>query len=233
MAFYLPNGRVADMGDVLVAPGAVILAESQALVVASGAMSQGVMPATGTATDIFAGFAIAGTSALPFPEAYTNKVETFVVPTGGMITLSLTPVAGQVFVLDTTTGTAVSDFTVSGANVSGLTAGDTVNVTYKYAMSIIQQRALFGDIQPGGYVGAYVGQIGLITRGDVWISEFNASANWAAAGSAGNTICLAANGQLTLGTPNTGSAGNAVSNLIVTGIPSMEIPYLGLRFAAP
>lgn len=232
MSFYLPNGRVADMGDVLVAPGAVILAESQALVVSNGAQSMGVMPATGTATDVFAGFAIAGTSALPFPEAYTNKVEQFVVPTGGMITLSMTPVAGQVFVMDTTTGTADTTFTVSGANVSGLTPGDTVVVTYKYAMSIIQQRALFGDIQPGGYVGAYVGQIGLITRGDVWISEFNANANWAAAGSAGNTICLAANGQLTLGTPNTGSAGNAVSNMIVTGIPSMTIPYLGLRFSA-
>src|SRR5271168_5060646 len=189
MAFYLPNCRMADLEDVLVAPGAVVLA--------AGATSQGVMPATGTATDIFAGFAIAGTSALPFPEAYTNKVETFVVPTGGMITLSMTPVAGQVFVLDTTTGTVVADPTVSGANVSGLTAGDTVNVTYKYAMSIIQQRALFGDIQPGGYVGAYVGQIGLITRGDVWISEFDASANWAMAGTSTAQVCLGAAGQLT------------------------------------
>jgi hypothetical protein len=232
MAFYLPNGRVADMGDVLVAPGAVILAESQALVVAAGAQSQGVLPSTGTATDIFAGFAIAGTSALPFPEAYTNKVEQFVVPTGGVIPLSMMPVAGQVAVLDTTTSTYVGNPTVSGANISGLTAGDTVVVTYKYAMSIIQQRALYGDVQPGGYVGAYVGQIGLITRGDVWISEFNANANWAAAGTAGNVICLAANGQLTLGTANTGSAGNAIPNMIVTGIPSMTIPYLGLRFSA-
>lgn len=232
MAFYLPNCRMADLEDVLVAPGAVILAESQALVVSAGAMSQGVMPATGTASDIFAGFAIAGTSALPFPEAYTNKVEQFVVPTGGMITLSETPVAGQVFVFDTTLNAAVTTFTVSGANVSGLTVGDTVNVTYKYAMSIIQERALYGDVQPGGYVGAYVGQIGLVTRGDVWITEFNASMNWAAAGTTGNTICLAANGQLTLGTPNTGSAGNAVPNVIVTGVPTMTIPYLGLRFSA-
>jgi hypothetical protein len=226
MAFYLPNGRVADMGDVLVAPGAVILAESQALVVSNTSQYAGVLPATGTASDIFAGFAIAGTSALPFPEAYTNKVETFVVPTGGVITLSLTPVAGQVFVLDTTTGTAVADPAVSGANVSGLTPGDTVSVTYKYAMSIIQQRAMFGDIQPGGYVGAYVGQIGLITRGDVWVSEFNASANWAAA----TGVALAANGQLV--PVGFAGAGNTVPNLIITGIPSMEIPYLGLRFSA-
>jgi len=219
------------MEDVLVAPGAVILAESQALVVASGGMSAGVMPATGTASDIFVGFAFAGTSALPFPEAYTNKVETFVVPTGGMITLSQTPVSGQVFVLDTTTGTQNTSFTVSGANVSGLTAGDTVNVTYKYAMTVIQERALYGDVQPGGYSGAYVGQIGLITRGDVWVTEFNAAANWAGVTNTGATqICLAANGQLTVGTP--GTTGNAVPNCIVTGIPTQTIPYLGLRFSA-
>jgi len=234
MAFYLPYGRVADMGEAMVAPGAVILAESQALVVSSAAQSAGVMPATGTATDIFVGFAIAGTSALPFPEAYTNKVEIFTVPTGGMITLSLTPVAGQVAVLDTTTGAFVTDPTVSGANVSGLTVGDTVQVTYKYAMSVIQMRALFGDVQPGGYVGAYVGQIGLITRGDVWISEFDAAMNWATAGATASTqIVLAANGQLTLGTPSTSAGPIAVPNLVVTGIPSQDIPYLGLRFAAP
>jgi hypothetical protein len=232
MAFYLPNGRVADMGDVLVAPGAVILAESQALVVAAGNQAAGVLPSTGTASDIFAGFAIAGTSALPFPEAYTNKVETFVVPTGGVITLSLTPVAGQVLIYDVTTN-SYPTVTLSGQNLSGLTPGDTVNVTYKYAMSIIQQRALFGDVQPGGYSGAYVGQIGLITRGDVWISEFDASKNWAAASNTGaNQVCLAANGQLTLGTPGTAPAGIAVPNCIVTGIPSQTIPYLGLRFSA-
>jgi hypothetical protein len=206
MAFYLPNTRMSDLED--------------------------VMPATGTTSDIFVGFAIAGTSALPFPESYTNKVEQFVVPTGGTITLSETPVAGQVFVYDTTLATAVTTFTVPGATISGLTAGDTVVVTYKYAMSIIQERALYGDVQPGGYAGAYVGQIGLVTRGDVWITEFNASMNWAMAGTTGNSICLAANGQLTLGTPNTGSAGNALSNVIVTGVPSMTIPYLGLRFSA-
>jgi hypothetical protein len=224
MAFYLPNGRFSDMGEALVAPGAVILAESQALVVNSGAQAAGVFPASGTASDIFVGFAFAGTSALPFPESFTNKVEIFTVPVGGIVTLSLTPVAGQVFVLDTTTGLPVTPTAVIGANVTGLTAGDTVQITYKYAMSVIQQRALFGDVQPGGYVGAYVGQIGLITRGDVWVSEFDASKNWAAA----TGVKLAANGQLT----DQSGGGNLVPNLVITGLPSQDIPYLGLRFSA-
>ena len=191
------------------------------------------MPSTGTASDVFVGFVFAGTSAAPFSEPYYNKVEQFVVPSTGIVTLSLTPIAGQVSTYDTTTDTFTADPTVSGANVSGLTAGDTVNVTYKYALTVIQARALFGDIQPGGYIGNYVGQIGVITRGTIWTSEFNAAQNWTAAGSAENVVVLAANGQLTLGTPGTaGAAPLAVPNAIVIGIPGQEVPFLGLTFDA-
>jgi hypothetical protein len=224
MAFYLPSTRIVDSGEAFVAPGAIILAESQALVVSSAAQSMGAMPSTGTATDIFIGFAFAGTSALPFPESYTNKVETFTVPTGGMITLSMMPVAGQVFVFDTTTGLPVTPITITGTNISGLTPGDVVNVTYKYAMSVVQMRALYGDIQPGGYVGSYVGQIGVIKRGDVWVTEFDASKNWAAA----TAVKLAPNGQIT---DQTGT-GNIIPNIVITGVPNMTIPYLGLSFSA-
>lgn len=233
MSFYLPFTRAEQSTEMIVAPGAQFLAEGQAAVVAQGATSAGVMPSTGTASDVFVGFVFAGTSAAPFSEPYYNKVEQFVVPSTGIVTLSLTPIAGQVSTFDTTTDTFTAAPTVSGMNVSGLTAGDTVNVTYKYALTVIQARALFGDIQPGGYIGNYVGQIGVITRGTIWTSEFNASGNWAAAGSAENVVVLAANGQLTLGTPGTaGAAPLAVPNAIVIGIPGQEVPFLGLTFDA-
>jgi hypothetical protein len=232
MSFYLPFTKTADSTEMFTAPGANIYAESQALVVTQGATSNGVMPSTGTASDIFVGFAFAGTSALPFPEAYYNKVEQFTVGTTGMITLSLTPIAGQVFVYDNTLSEAITDFTLTGMNVTGLTAGDEVTVTYKYALSVIESVALFGNIQPGGYVGAYVGQIGVITRGVVWISEFDASQNWASP-AAGEVPVLAANGQITLGTPGAaGVAPIAVPNCYVSGVPSMEYPFLGLTFSA-
>jgi len=232
MSFYLPFTKVADSTEMIVAPGANIYAEGQALVVTQGATANGVMPATGTASDIFVGFAFAGTSALPFPEAYYNKVEQFTVPATGVVTTSLTPIAGQVFVFDNTTGAPATAPVVSGMNISGLVAGDEVTVTYKYALSVIQETALYGNVQPGGYVGAYVGQIGVITRGVIWTTEFDASQNWLAAGTGGKVPCLAANGQVTLAIPGTGAAPIAIPNCYVSGVPGQMQPFLGLTFSA-
>lgn len=225
-----PLTRVVNSTEMAVAPGAVILAEGQALVRSLGATSAGVLPSTGTATDFFQGFAFAGTSAYPFPEQYTNKIETFLVPSTGIVVLSETPIAGQVFVLDTTTNTG-STPTPVGKTISGLTAGDTVVVTYKYSMTVVQAMALFGNVQPGGYAGAYVGQIGVITRGFVMTSEFDSSKNWAVAGAgAGNDIIFGAAGQLTMGTYAAGT--NVKFPGTVVRLPDTLYPYLGVDFSA-
>lgn len=233
MSYYFPFGRTNDSTEMLVAPGATFFAEGQAAVRTAGATSAGVLPSTGTATDIFVGFVVAGTSAAPFAEAFYNKVEEFLVPSTGAITLSVTPVAGQVFVLDNTTGAPATGYTVTGAQVTGLVAGDEVTVTYKYPLTVIQARALFGDVQPGGYVGAEVGQIGVYTRGTVYTSEFDDSKNYAAAGAAGSILVLAANGQVTLGTPGAaGAAPIAIPNAYVSAVPSQDQPFLGITFSA-
>lgn len=226
MSMYLPFNKVADSHEVLAAPGAVFTAEGQALVRTLGSSSLGVIPSTGTANDLFVGFAFAGTSALPFPEGYYNKVEQFTANSSGAVTLSLTPVAGQVFVFDNTTNAPATGWTNTNGTITGLTAGDQVTVTYKYALTVIQSRVLFGDIQPGGYVGSYVGQIGAITRGAIYTSEFDAHANWAAA----TGIFLNPNGQVT---DQVGKGANAVQ---VPGsvifVPGQDQPFLGIQFSA-
>jgi len=231
MSLYFPGTRLSDSTEMLTAPGAIFLAEGQALVRTQGNTSAGVLVSTGTASDIFQGFVVAGTSALPFPESYYNKVEQFLVPSTGAITLSLTPVSGQVFVFDVTANAPVTSPTVVGNQVTGLTAGDTVNVTYKYSLTIVQERALFGDVQPGGYSGAYVGQIGVATRGVIFTSEFDASQNWAAAGSTTATqLALGASGQVTLANttagPNVGIPGSVIA------VPGQDYPWLGIEFSA-
>jgi len=220
---YLPLSKNSDSTEMNVAPGAVILAEGQALVRTNGDQSAGVMPSTGTATDVFQGFSFAGTSAAPFPEMYYNKVEIFIVPATGAVQLSLLPIAGQVAVFDNTANAPVPNPTVAGQQVTGLTAGNQVTVTYKYVMNIIQQRALMGDVQPGGYSGAYIGQIGVITRGPVYTSEFDASVNWATV----TEIKLAANGQLT----DQSGTGISISGSVIA-VPGQEIPFLGIMFSA-
>lgn len=221
---YLPLTKIVDSSEAVVAPGAVIAAEGQALVRAPGAIASGVTPSmAATATEVFAGFAIAGTSAAPMASAYANKVQEFVVPASGIITLPLTPVAGQLFLYDVTNGAAVTGQTVNGAVVSVLTPGITVRATFKYALTVIQARAAEGDVQPGGYAGATVGQIGLAKRGVIYTSEFDAAVNWAAA----TAIKLAANGRVT----NQAGAGNTIQGYVVA-VPTQEVPFLGIEFSA-
>lgn len=216
--------------------------EGMALVRTNGQLSAGVSPSTGTATDVFAGFSFAGTSAYPFQENYFNKVETFIVQ-GGQVSLSFVPVGAgtaqvQVEILDQTTNTPVTVFTTTAGStvVSGLTTGDTVVVTYKFATSVIQEVSIVGNVQPGGYSGALVGQIGVITRGVVYTTEFDASVNWSAVttlvpgGTAAATdIVLGANGQLT--TRAKAATGVAFPGFIVHS-PDTLYPFLGVEFSA-
>jgi hypothetical protein len=220
---YGPFSKYVDSAEAVVAPGAVIDAEGLVLVRAAGAQAAGVLPSTGTNADLFAGFSIAGTSAAPFAEGFSNKIETFTVPANGKVTLQFTPVPNQTFVFDTTTSAAVSPVTVVGKQVTGLTVGDEVVVTYKYALTVLQARALVGDVQPGGYSGAYIGQIGLIKRGLIYTSEFDASINWTAA----TAVKAAAGGQVT---DQTGSG--ITLPAVIVAVPSSEVTFLGLEFSA-
>ena len=86
---YLPFTKIVDSSEANVAAGAVITAEGQALVRAVGAPASGVQQSmAASATELFAGFAIAGVSAAPFQALYATKVEEFVVPGSGIVALS-------------------------------------------------------------------------------------------------------------------------------------------------
>ena len=217
---YFPMTRLVDSSEAAVAPTANITAEGQALVKAA----TGVAPSLGTSADVFAGFAVLGVSAAPLAALYGTKVESALVPGNGVVTLGRTPVPGQLAVFDNTAGAAVASPTVSGNTVTGLTAGNTVTVTYKYALTVLQSRALQGDTQPGGYAGPYVGQVGLAKRGVIYTDQFDASVNWAAA----TGIKLMANGQIT----NQAGTGVAIDGYVVA-VPNQEVPYLGIEFSAP
>ena len=220
---HFPLSKIVDSSEQAVAPGANITAEGQALIRVTGAQSTGVQQSLGAATEVFAGFAVMGVSAAPVPALYATKVETFVVPGSGIVQLSQTPVAGQLAVFDNTAAAAVATPTVVGSTVTSLTAGNNATVTYKYALTVVQSRALQGDVQPGGYAGASVGQIGVAKRGLIYTDQFDASVNWAAV----TGIKLAANGQLT----SQAGAGAAIVAYVVS-LPTQEVPFLGLEFSA-
>ena len=222
---YSPNQRAKLSHEAAVAPGAVFTSEAQVAVRASGASSEGVLPSTGTSADVFEGFVIAGTAGAPFTEEYATKVEVLTVPTAGAIQLQFEPVSGQVGVFDITEDEAVAsaDMTVAGKVISGLDAGNDVRVTYRYSLTVTQSRALQGDATPGGYAGNHLGQIGVVSNGLIYTSNFDASKDWSAA----TAVKMAANGQVT----DQSGTGNAIPCSIVD-LPSVEVPFLGLRIHA-
>lgn len=221
---YFPLTKTVDSSEAAVAAGASITAEGQALIRVTAAPASGVTVSAGAAGEIFAGFSILGVSAAPLPVLYAPKVEVFVVPGSGIVQLAQTPVAGQLSVFDNTANAAVATPTVVGSTVTTLTAGNTVVVTYKYAPTVVQSRALQGDTQPGGYAGAYVGQVGVTKRGTIYTDQFDASKNWAAA----TAIKLAANGQIT----DQSGTGVALTGAYVVAVPTREVPFLGLEYSA-
>lgn len=222
---YLPLSKIQDSGEAVQAPGALIRAEGLALVRAPGALHEGVMPSmAANGSEVFVGFSLAGTSAAPFGSDYAAKVENFVVPSSGKVRLNFVPITGQVFVFNKTTGVAVATPTVNASGeVTGLTATHEVSVTYRYALTALQARNLQGDVQPGGYVGDYMSQVGVAKRGIIYTSEFNAAVDWSAA----TSIKLAANGQIT----NQAGTGAAIDGYVIA-LPSQEVPFLGISFSA-
>ncbi|QRE00272.1 hypothetical protein [Burkholderia phage BCSR5] len=232
MAFYFPQGRVVDSSETNVAAGAMITAEGQALVRSGKAPAAGVLPATGDATDIFVGFAVAGTSAAPFQEMFATKVEQFLAPAGGAVRLNFAPVTGQYNVRDLDDPTKAFTAKIDPATpnvVTGLPVGDEVAITYKYPLTVVQARALYGDIQPGGYVGDYVQQIGLIKRGPVFTDQYDASQDWSKA----VEIYATAGGQLQMwdGVAAQKPVGVKINGYVIR-VPGQEIPFLGIEFSA-
>lgn len=228
MSVYHPQTRIVDSGETFVAPGVSILAEGMALVRRNAAPAAGTQPAVGDGAEVFAGFSHGSTSGAAWTEQYAVKVEEFVVPASGSVTLARTPVTGQTAVYDIDTATAVASPTVVANRVTGLTAGDNVRVTYKFALTALEARSMYGNSTPGGFSGDYVGQVGLLKRGTLFTDQIDTSIDWTTV----SFIFLAANGQISGASGNTAPTGKTLINGYVVSVPSIDYPFVAIEFSA-
>lgn len=221
------NTRIVDSSDMLLAKSAKIVAEGQALVVVPG---EGLAPSKGVAGEIFAGFVMRRTSAAPVVEAYMTKVERFVVaaPAEGTpaVELQFEPLSASVCVVNLATGETIADVTVEGKTLSSDAFKNDmeIEVVYKWELTVAQARTIFGDAQPGGPAGDWLGQVGCAKRGMIYTSWFDSSVNWAAA----KQIKLAAEGMIT----NEAGEGEVLPGAYVVHAPTVETPFLGIEFSA-
>ena len=232
MAIYGPLSAITASREMPLAPGYVFTNEGVALVsvlLASGV--HGVQAATGAASEQFLGFGMAATSAIPHLPTTQVKVESALLPPGGAITLSATPLAGSISVFDVTAGAPVASANVALAgSVATITAaagvgavGNSIRITYRYTLTVSEAVMTYGDVQPGGYAGNRFGSCGVAQRGVIYTNAFDTSVNWATA-----TAVKTAAGGLVTNQAGTGATLPAV----VISIPSVDYPYLGLEFNA-
>lgn len=222
---YAPLSYAVRSTEYPVAAGATISSNGQALVVSNVGNVFGVAPSSGAVGEVFVGFVNAQVSAAPFLESTAVKVETAVVNGAGTVTLAFTPLSTTTLIYNNTTDAVIAQppGVITGKVVSALPVGNTVTVTYTYALTVSQAVALMGNQQPGGSAGAMTGSIGVGQQGRIYTTAFVSGKNYAAA----TSLKLAANGQIT---DQTGS-GVAI-NGFVTQVPTLDVPFLGIEYLA-
>jgi hypothetical protein len=231
---YFPQTRPELTVERPLQAGVTVNAEGCALVGNIVGGVYGLKPSAGGETSL-AGVAIN----TPIQPLSLPFIETLVVSAAGQVVLSNTPVGGSIYVINATTGSALtpvasaptaSQYMLDGTNVNALdtntsNSGVSLTVAYRYSPTVQQAMQLQGNVLPGGPAGAYLGQVGVITRGDIYTSEFDTSVSWTSAVG----VTLEANGLF--GPANT--AGAAVSGVQIISLPSTGSAYLGLFVNVP
>lgn len=195
------------------------------------------VPATASNNDVFKGIAFSQYRA----QTTTNKVDSFVVPTGGgSATLSATPIGGVSKVLarvynadGTSTAAAPQARAPSEAGQVQLVgdvvtfyaddAGKKVEITYSYNISVAELQGLpfMGDGVPGIAVSAATGTISAGLKGNFYTDQYDPSVDW---NSVKKEIKVGNNGIFTFGS----SAVGASVNGSVCHVPTTDVPFLGI-----
>lgn len=189
-----------------------------------------VRPTAGS-NEAFAGVCI---NRLKFP-TFRVIVETLSVA-ALTATLSFTPQSSTEILIKNAAGVALvaGDPAVAAGNYSitgnVLTLNSALNdtnitVTYKKTLTVLEAERFWGhgvQIAPRES-SALTGSVSVLRRGKVFLDNFNAASDWAA----GGVVYAAANGIFTK--TNTGIV---VPSARILNVPSTDVPFLGLEFAA-
>jgi hypothetical protein len=185
-----------------------------------------------TGSDRFLGYSY-GCVLTPVYKSFTEDIT---APASAPYTATLTkstPITGQVFGWNTTSGSLLTlnaDFSMdTSGNITFLTAGTygcSIRFTYRYTPTVAEIQSVDRmNILPVTEV-SFLSSVGVVlpSGGEniLYTNYFDASINWAAA----TGLKAAANG---LTVDNNGT-GITIPNGVVYHIPTPDIPFLGIRF---
>lgn len=206
--------------------GVIIQEEGQAMVNVKENGETVVRPSTGAANERFAGISMARNT----PPTTLQWIGEGSIGDTGAVELPRTPVTGQILVKVNGVVQTIVAGTPAAATETQL-AGDVVtfhadNIGKNYALQIayepLAQEALqlIGSAPIGGLAATYQGVVGVITRGEVATTFYDAASDWASA----IDVKLGADGRFTTSGP-----GSVIPGLTVINAPSSENSALTLR----
>jgi hypothetical protein len=218
--------RVFETEHRPVESAALIGDEGMALVFVKEGDATKVRPSTGAAGEKFAGVSLSRN----VPPTFLPFVFEGIVPDDVSIELPRIPMAGQILVK---IGGVVKGVIAAAAaattvqllgdviNFLAADAGKTLFIQFMYEPTVSEARTIKGDMPIGGLSSTAQEVIGMLVRGDVAVSHFDAASDFSAA----LTVKLGADGIFT----TTGS-GITVPNCTVINAPSAGNNSLVLNF---
>lgn len=232
MLDFTGKTKIVDSKEFPIVAGSVINAEGMALINAIVDGVERIKPCNYTDAGAFVGFSY-GQTLTPI---YKTKVEVLTVPATAPYTTNLThaPLAVTSVYMQNATPTEQVSGTIGALSANEYSwvvggtqfvhhagqAGLVMTITYKYAPTalelMLEDKLSFPSFAPSGVTGT----MGAILKGEVYTDQFDANAAW----SASSTVKLGYGGLLT----DTGSGATVTCTVIHT--PTVECPFLGIRF---
>ena len=225
---YFPQTSIELSRERPVAPGTLITAEGAALVAVMTNGEFGVQLSTGAANEQFAGVSInSQTTLLQKPEIQVlTAVSNGASGTAerAMVTLPYAPV-GAMRVTPRAGGRALTVESVNGKDVilEASAIGTVLRVQFAFEPTVAQAIGFQGNVLPGGPAGQYMGQVGVITRGDVYTDQFVQDGAWEL--DTNTHVKLDANGMFA---PATAADADRLEGVYIVAKPTMGRAYLGL-----
>lgn len=230
---YFPQTRPEVSVERPVALGSLIASEGAALIDSLSGGQYGVKPSTGVAGEVFVGVSLNSVSTMTQAPA----IDEATIGNTLAVTLTHLPLPGSVRVVKTATGAVLAAAAAASATEYAVDAnnpqrfifdaslqGAGVTVTYSFAPTVAQAVAMQGNILPGGPAGQYLGQVGVITRGDVFTDMWDTAADWSTAVG----VVLQASGRF----GPTAVAANALRGVRIIELPTAGRAALGLNINA-
>lgn len=206
--------------------GVIIQEEGQALINVKENGETVVKPSVGASGELFAGIAMTRNA----PPTVLQWVGEGVIGATGAIELPRLPILGQVLVkigkdvasIEAPVPAAAGDVQIGGQIVTfhADDIGKKYLVQMAYEPSMAEAAQILGNMPIGGISASYQGVTGVITRGDVATTFYDASSDWSTA----LQVKLGPDGRFT-----TTGLGAVIPGVTVINAPSSENSALTLR----